>query len=302
VGRSARRRVRGHTRARARGRAVRRRARVGAALVVSLIAVLIAAAPRIAAHVIVGRVNLPRSASTSLPYRDVSFRSGDAELEGWLFLPRGTPRGLVIHQHARMYTRIGGIATAEALVPLGYAVLTFDLRAHGASGGDRCTYGVLEKGDLSRAIDAVGIAPVYVVGHSLGGAVALQAAAEDHRIRAVVAAAPFAELRAAVVDRLPAPLRLASDRIVVLAEAEGGFRFADASPLAAAAHIDVPVLLVHGARDDSTPLADSQRILDALRGPKRLFVVAGAGHTDVLDAGSAAWPEIARFLDALPGT
>jgi len=36
---------------------------------------------------------------------------------------------------------------------------------------------------------------VYVVGHSLGAAVALQAAAEESRIRAVVAAAPFSDLR-----------------------------------------------------------------------------------------------------------
>jgi alpha-beta hydrolase superfamily lysophospholipase len=260
------------------------------------------AVPRGLAVLLVDRVNLPRFATPTLAHRELTFRSGDVELSGWLFEPAGPPRGLVVHLHGRMYTRVGGIATADALVPRGYAVLTYDQRAHGASGGEHCTYGLLEKEDLARAIDAVGISPVYVVGHSLGAAVALQAAAEDHRIRAVVAASSYADLRTTIVERAKDyPLVTDEEAIVAigLAEVKAGFHADDVSPIHAAARVDVPVLLVHGRLDTSTPPEHSERLLAALHGPKRLYVVEGAGHTDLLDSPAApVWGEIARFLDA----
>lgn len=264
------------------------------------------AAPRVLAIFLVGRVNLPRSAKPTMPYRSVTFHSGDADISGWLFEPSGPPKGLVIHLHARMYTRVGGIPTAEVLVPKGYAVFAYDQRAHGASGGAFCTYGQREKEDLARAIDTIGISPVYVVGHSLGGAVALQAAAEDHRIRAVVAAASYSDLRAALLERA-ATMPLVSEEkartAIELAETKAGFRVDAVSPLAAAARIAIPVLLVHGTRDTSTPIKHSERLLAALGGPKRLFLVEGAVHTDLLDFPSApVWTEIARFFEAAPAS
>jgi uncharacterized protein len=271
---------------------------------VALVAVLSApwTTPRILAAFIVDRVNLPRFDKPSLSYRSVTFRSGDVELSGWLFEPAAPPRGLVIHLHGRMYTRVGGIATADALVPRGYAVFTFDQRAHGASGGEHCTYGQLEKGDLGHAIDTIGIAPVYVVGHSLGAAVALQAAAEDPRIRAVVAASCYSDLRAALVERTAA-LRLVTagqaTEAVRLAEQAANFHVDDVSPLGAAARIEVPVFLVHGTRDETTPPRHSQLILAALHGPKHLYLVEGGNHTDLLDVPSApVWTQIGAFLDA----
>src|SRR5207247_638220 len=56
----------------------------------------------------------------------------------------------------------------------------------------------LARRDLRRALDFLatrGVGAVGVFGFSLGGAVALLAAAEDPRIRAVAAYAPFADLR-----------------------------------------------------------------------------------------------------------
>jgi uncharacterized protein len=260
--------------------------------------------PRVLALFLVDRVNVPRLATPTLPYREVTFRSGDVALSGWLFEPTGTPRGLVIHLHARMYTRVGGIATADALVPHGYAVFAYDQRAHGASGGEHCTYGQRETEDLARAIDAIGISPVYVVGHSFGAAVALQAAAEDKRIRAVVAAASYSDLRTAVVERgaaIPFVTNGEVDAAIRDAEAMAGFHVDDVSPIAAAPRIDVPVLLLAGTRDTDTPPSHSERLLVALHGPKRLYMVEGATHADILDVPTApVWQEIVTFLDTLP--
>jgi pimeloyl-ACP methyl ester carboxylesterase len=55
------------------------------------------------------------------------------------------------------------------------------------------------------------------------------------------------------------------------------------------------VLLVHGEADVETPPAHSQRIFDALHCQKRLLLVPGAGHDDVLR--SEVWTEIDAWLD-----
>jgi len=253
--------------------------------------------PSVGAAVLVDPVRTPVVDTSSLPHKSFAFRSGDINLSGWLFEPAGKPKGLVIFLHGRMANRTWGVPVAEALVPRGYAVLAYDQRAHGTSGGAYCTYGYLEKGDISRAIDAAGIAPVYVIGHSLGAAVALQAAAEDPRIRAVVSAASFSDLSTVVHERAPLAESEADVRAAIhIAEQKAGFTVADVSPRASASRIHVPVLLLHGTRDVAIRPDHSQRILAALQGPKKLVLVDGATHYDVLRFPSV-WEEIERFLD-----
>jgi pimeloyl-ACP methyl ester carboxylesterase len=120
-----------------------------------------------------------------IPHEDVSFAGADgAQLRGWRF--RGSPprRGLLVYLHGIGDNRQGGVGLAKRFGPKGWDVLAYDARAHGASGGSDCTYGVLEKADLVRALDAVSADRVVLFGCSLGAAVALQAAPLDARVRA----------------------------------------------------------------------------------------------------------------------
>ena len=129
----------------------------------------------------------------------------------------------------------------------GLDVIAYDSRAHGDSEGTACTYGYFEKFDLSRVLDTHRTSADCVARHSLGGAVAIQAAAIEPRISAVVAAEIFSDLRTIAGERAPwmLPERLIAKAFRV---AEGTARFdVDAvSPLRAAAKIRIPTLLIHG--------------------------------------------------------
>ncbi|PYQ00122.1 MAG: hypothetical protein DMF82_22995, partial [Acidobacteria bacterium] len=88
------------------------------------------------------------------------------------------------------------------------------------------------------------------------------------------------------------------EKALALAEKRGNFMVAEVSPRAAAARIHVPVMLIHGVEDRETPASHSQRIYDALAGPRRLMPVPGAGHKDTL-AGADVGREIDAWLGAL---
>jgi uncharacterized protein len=225
-----------------------------------------------------------------------TLRGEDVDLAAWHCATTVTPRrGTIIYLHGIGDNRGTAVGLVDRFVRGGFDLVAFDARAHGDSGGDRWTYGYYEKRDLRRVIDQIGADRVVVIGHSLGAAVALQAAPLDQRIRAVVAVATFSDLRTIATERAPfvfTPRLIAG--AFARAERDGNFKVDDVSPLKAAALITVPVLLVHGENDHNTPPAHSWRVFEALRGPKKLLVVPGAGHNDVLNGG--AWREIESWL------
>ena len=226
-----------------------------------------------------------------------SFAGADVGLAGWNIRARSPRRGTVIYLHGVADNRGSALTAAQRFPDRGFDVVAYDSRAHGESGGDFCTYGFNERRDLRRVIDQVGSGLVVVIGSSLGAAVGLQAAAEDPRIDAVVAAESFSDLKTVATERAPwfftdGAIR----RSFALAEQLGHFRVEDVSPVAAAARIHVPVFLIHGANDLETFPEHSRRIFDALGGPKRLLILEGAGHNQSLQP--STWDEIENWLDA----
>jgi pimeloyl-ACP methyl ester carboxylesterase len=231
-----------------------------------------------------------------LAFESIAFTSNGATLRGWLFKTSAPRRGLIVYLHGSADNRQSGLGFAHRFVPQGFDVLAYDSRAHGDSEGEACTYGFYEKQDLSRALDAVAADSAILFGTSLGGAVALQAAAEDPRVIGVIAQSSFSDLETVVRQRAPfIATGREVDAAIRLAEGQGGFRVSEVSPVRAAARIRVPVLLIHGERDRETPPSHSQAIFAALTAPKELFLVPGAGHDDTL-AHPASWTRIDQWL------
>jgi pimeloyl-ACP methyl ester carboxylesterase len=259
------------------------------------------------ATAIVKPLRRPLAHTPGVPFETVTFSSGGVRLEGWLFRPDGAPagfgRGLVVYLHGIADNRASGLGPARRLRDDGFAVLVFDARAHGRSTGEYCTYGFLERRDVGAALDAVGAPRAVLLGHSLGAATALQVAAVDERVVGVVAASPFSDLPSIVRERarwfhLPSPY---VDAALARAGEIAGFAPQEASPLALAPRVRVPVLLLHGAGDGKTPPAHSARISAALAGPHQLVLLPGVGHDEILGR-EEAWRYIDRFLRGIAPT
>lgn len=226
---------------------------------------------------------------------ETAFSGAGINLAGWKCRGAGERRGTLIYLHGVADNRVSSVGAIQRFRPLGFDVVAYDSRAHGDSGGDVCTYGFFEKQDLRRVIDTVKAGPIVLIGGSLGAAVAIQGAAEDPRVSAVVAAETFSDLRTVATERAPFFFTRSSiAQAFQLAERQGHFDVDAVSPVAAATKIAVPVLLIHGDADRQTPPDHSRRVFAALHGPKRLLMVRGAQHNGSLRP--EVWDQIERWV------
>jgi pimeloyl-ACP methyl ester carboxylesterase len=215
-----------------------------------------------------------------------------------------SPRGTVFVLHGIRDSKDSMRGWARLLASAGLRAVLVDSRGHGRSSGDSLTYGVQESRDLASALDALAArgevtGKVGVLGVSYGAATALEWAGRDARVRAVLAVAPFASLRAVVPGYTPVRLPAAFvSRAIELAGERGGFDPDEASPLDAIGRTDADVLLVHGDADAKIPVAQSRSIFARRPDHTELVVVPGAGHDDVLGSPAA---DLARRAPAWLG-
>jgi pimeloyl-ACP methyl ester carboxylesterase len=235
-------------------------------------------------------------------YEDLAVAAADgATVRGW-FIPHAGAEGrtlIVLHGFGdQKHCLLNRAARLRRTVAAN--LLLLDLRGHGDSGGT-VSFGRDETADLRAVVDALSaradVPPgkIAVLGASLGGAVAIRAAAEDPRLCAVVAEGAYASLPEAVADRaarwwVPAPVVWAARAAFRL---RAGFDWADCDPAADAARLRRPLLLLHGEADDQTPPRHSLRIAEAAAnaGPGRasLWLVPGGGHVGLDRAGGAEY-------------
>lgn len=222
---------------------------------------------------------------------DVSARDG-VILRGWKVRAKSPNGDWVMLFHGQGDNRVGTISYANFLLRAGYSVVMMDTRAQGASGGTMTTYGWKERWDTKSIVSALYASEnprrLFALGESMGAAIALQAAAVEPRISAVVAEAPFSNLREVTYDYAGLQLspwlgktlfRPATIIALRTAEKEGGFRADDVSPEQAVSERAFPLLLICGTLDRRIPCRHARRIFRAATGPKELWVVRGAQHT-----------------------
>jgi dipeptidyl aminopeptidase/acylaminoacyl peptidase len=230
-------------------------------------------------------------------FLDITFPSRDGiALQGWLVPardPDSAPGGIILC-HGMSANREEMLPWAEALWGDGFAVLMFDFRAGGESGGDLCTAGRDEAQDLLAAVDYLSgrpdaeRLPLGVFGFSMGGAAAIVAAADDARILAIATHGAFASLDRAIKQRCRlhfGPFGPVAEQMTVWIGARTGwFPFPpdSISPVGAVARLAPrPILLLHGMSDRIIPVEDAQALHAAAGEPKQMHLMPGSGHFDI---------------------
>jgi pimeloyl-ACP methyl ester carboxylesterase len=246
-------------------------------------------------------------ASAAAPWEEIRVRTGDGvSLAGtWRRAPGATGRTVLL-LHGFGEDRTVMLGRAELLLERGWNVALLDARGRGRSGNAWSTFGTRESGDIASWLDELSrrVGPGFEAtawGRSMGATIALRAAAGDHRLRALVLEAPYPRLRDCLARWLRArkvfpPL---AGAILRRARAIAGCEL-DHPPLEEAARSTrVPVLILHGSKDQISPPSDVQRLAAALPRTPRVIQVPGARHGDIYETGGADLArKIAEFLTA----
>ncbi len=228
-------------------------------------------------------------------WEDVSFTTKDGLcLRGWFVPPKTTANGAtVVCAHGTGANRTALLPHAALLHQAGYGVLLFDFRHHGTSDGRVSSLGIHEIHDLHaslvylRSRSDINPERIALIGHSMGGATIIRAAAHRLNVQALVVICAVSSLSENLADgvryvtKLPAfPLSLL---IVKFCEWYTGGKISDMTPIKDLEQLgNTPLLLVYGDQDKFVPLENGQRLRKARRHDTTLVVVRGAGHRSIL--------------------
>ena len=213
-------------------------------------------------------------------------------LSGWIVRPRQGGPNFVMLLHGLSDNRMGMIGYAESFVSQGYNVLMADARAHGTSGGELASYGLVEANDIRRWVDWLRDHEhadcVYGFGESMGAAQLLQSLSVEDRFCGVIAESSFSTFREIAYDRVGQAFHtgpwLGRSVLRPLVEVVFGYAkwkykldFERVSPDRAIALSHVPVFLIHGEDDSNIPVRHS-RIIARDDPEVTLWIVPGAEH------------------------
>jgi uncharacterized protein len=266
-----------------------------------------------------------------MPFEEIEIETPDGlALPAWWIFASGSRRGrraarpAVVLVHGWESGRHRTLPNALFLHALGYHVLTIDVRGHGANPAETLPVSAGEFGAdaLAASRYALGrsdVSRVAILGHSMGAAGAILAAAAEPRVAAAVLvstpAGPyrltrqtFRLARLPIPDPIAYPLAWLTTRVYLKPR---GHHVDEISATSAIRRYTGPILAIHGADDRVVPAANLERLVAAARdaraelGPDAAAVgallVPGGQHSWLYEF--AAYREaVARFLaSALDG-
>lgn len=244
-----------------------------------------------------------------LAYEDAVFLSADGvRLKGWFVKGKGHGRlPTVIICHGLGANRSDFTGLAAGLSKNGFNVLLFDFRGHGESERRASSFGYTEQGDLLGALkyvktrNDVDAGRIGVYGFSMGGAVAVLAAASTGDIRAVIADSSFTTLKEQGERLFKGsflPSFLFFKPLVWMYEALFRVNADKVSPIERIGEISPRgVMIIGGGADEQMPSSDAMRLFAAAKEPKELWLVPGAVHGGTVYMSGDEYEErILRFL------
>ncbi|HCY55533.1 MAG TPA: osmotically inducible protein C [Oceanicaulis sp.] len=235
--------------------------------------------------------------------------------------PKAPPRGYALFAHCFSCSKetLAASRIARELASHGIAVLRFDFTGLGQSDGEFANTNFSSNiEDLVRAADHLRERfepPSILIGHSLGGAAVLVAAAKIPEIKAVVtigAPADAAHVEKQFADDVDT-IRQTGEARVQLAGRPFTIRkqflddIAGQNVLEAAKGLKAALLVTHAPRDEIVGIDNATRLFVAARHPKSFLslddgdhLLSGAAHAAHAAKVIAAWAERYALNDPLP--
>jgi alpha-beta hydrolase superfamily lysophospholipase len=246
-----------------------------------------------------------------LDFENVTVHTDRGEAPAWL-IPAAVPTGRwVIQVHGRGVSRHETLRATPVFHAAGYTSLLISYRNDGeapASADGRFGLGDTEWKDVEAAIDyavRAGATGIVLMGWSMGGAIALQAATRavhNGRLLGVVLESPvidWADVVAyqALLLRLPTPV--VRGALVVMGRRWGRIVTGLHEPIdlprldfvARADDLSLPILILHSDDDGFVPSAPSRRLAERRPDIVTLVPFAVARHTKLWNYDPAAWNE-----------
>jgi pimeloyl-ACP methyl ester carboxylesterase len=215
----------------------------------------------------------------------------DQTLRAWL-IPSAKPGAKVIlYLHGNDVNVSTSIREVEPLRELGYSVFMIDYRGYGASDGafpsEASVYQDAEAAWAHLVMSGVDPSDLYIYGHSLGGAVAVDLAARHPEAGGLVVESSFTSIYDMAMLSKPVAL-LPVKRFLK-------HRF---ESLGKVAKLRLPALYIHGTADEIVPFDMGRRLFDATPGFKRFAAIDGGRHDDNAVAGGSAFRSaISAFIE-----
>jgi alpha-beta hydrolase superfamily lysophospholipase len=232
-----------------------------------------------------------------LSYQDIELQistpSGKIETVHCWWIPSETNpnQKVIIDLHGNRNTIEGNIGYAEQFHEMGLSVLLVEYRGYGRSTNrfpsEKTVYQDVEAA-WNYLVNERQINPhnIYVFGHSLGGAIAINLALKHTEIAGLIIESSFTDIREMIDYKKKYwmfPINL------ILTQ-----KFDSLAKISA---LKMPILLTHGTEDELIPKTMSEDLFNAAIEPKQLLIVAGAGHNNVRQVGGKQyWETVQQFL------
>lgn len=249
-------------------------------------------------------------AAVGVPFDPLTIPAGDVTLSGWHLRATSPKRPVVVVTHGIGSNKQNFLPLGKMVQGLDLDVVLFDFRAHGDSGGHFSTLGLREADDLKAVCAWLKThhpdRPLYAMGHSMGGAAVIRAAAEAGLFDKIVLDSTFASAENVgrqVMSRFFVPdhaqtawwhgMRLWGWLLVGVDI--GDVRSEDL--MGRVTHC--PILIIHGTDDSTVAIADARRLHARSTGHATLWEVPGGGHLG--NFGHPEYiPRLKRFLTGEP--
>ncbi|MEN9808500.1 MAG: hypothetical protein RLZZ488_67 [Pseudomonadota bacterium] len=245
--------------------------------------------------------SLPQQITPAYEEFRISSGTNDEKLNVWKFQSRRPRIGTVVHFHGNAQNMSAHVWFVAWLIDAGFDVVTFDYRGYGESDGTANRKNTIEDGKsvlrwISQQPDN---APIFVIGQSLGGAVAYSALAQldpQPPVRAIIIESSF------VSYRQLARRKLASFFLTWPLQWPLSFLVTDQlSPSELSLKSRLPILFVHGTHDGVVPYSEGVEFAGKAEREQNsvsFFSHKGGGHTSCFVEGGkqSCQKEVLQFL------